>query len=388
MEEWFVEAPSEKENEESDTVWTLRGGKSMPDLMVQTAWVDFFAFLDDCESPVLLLTDNSDCCLTAANVDPLEEYEYHLDLIIVVQQASEEPETCTTPTSYKVRISGAEASSTAVTLAGLLRWISSSSSSSAAAAAVPKGLDVTLKAFATQPRQALPRLLENCWPIVDSEKESVSVLSNNNNNNIQWLRLHFCAVEQGGLGLRMLMQGIPNVEFVQCTVDGWDDVLVTTTTQLQTLTVSCNMPEFAKLADSIGNSGSNCTITQLNLLLHFWLQGPPLEAFCRAVKDNKLSTLTKLTIRYLDVSDAGWMLLTQSLHQHPTLQSLSLTFTDNFVDNYRRLTPERRTERTQAVLDLVRACTSLREVTWPAFQKDESLVPDIEAALEASRAKA
>lgn len=350
MNDWFVEAPRDKENANSAVVFQLRDGKTMPDLIRTAEWLKFYTLLKEQERPIY--TDSDCCCCVMSgrrhNVDPPKDYGYQLDLIIKEVKSE---------MVYKVQVSAPEASSAAVTLACWMRWLSLTGNSG--------HLDVTLKAFATQPRQALPRL-DVIMPKVDGEPAPI----------IHCLRFHFCAVEDG-----VDLRGIPEVEFVQCTVDAeWQKLLATTS--LQTLTISSTMPEFVKLSPAVG---IGCGITKLNLLLHFWLQGDAMTCFCHAISEN--TALVKLTLQYLDVSDEGWMLLMQSLRNHPTLQSLSLAFTDNFVDNYRRLTPERRVQRTQAVLDLVRANSILHEVTWPEFQKNESLMLEIQAALKANRAR-
>lgn len=406
MEDWFVQEPRDKKNEESssDLVWKMRADSEdtcFRNLVTAGTvdWVDFYAFLKEQEMPVFL---DADCCVTAGKeADPPEEFGYHLDVIVKSVDSK----------TYKVQLSAPEASCAASTLSYWLSWLQQRSS-------LCKDVDVTVKAFATQPRALLPVLQlilsQDDGVVVDDDEPAAAVF---HNNNFRCLRFHFLTIEQP-----IHLRGIPHVEFVQCTVNAaWSELLSTMTMTTEpnisnnsvTLTVSCTMPEFAKLAPALNNNTSNIrdnnniatgiasssssSVTELNLLLHFCVQGAPLDSFCQSLHEN--TVLEKLTLQYLDVSDEGWMLLLQSLRHHPSLQSLSIAFTDNFVDANRRLTPERRTKRTQAVLDLVRggsasSCSGnnntnvsslLREVTWPACQKDDALVPAIEAALEENR---
>ena len=68
-----------------------------------------------------------------------------------------------------------------------------------------------------------------------------------------------------------------------------------------------------------------------------------------------------------------------------SLETLELAFTDNFVDAHRRLTPERRTVRTRAAVELAANSSStsaLQRIDWPVFQQDKALMPLLLAALE------
>lgn len=95
--------------------------------------------------------------------------------------------------------------------------------------------------------------------------------------------------------------------------------------------------------------------------------------------------LTEVFIQYLDISDQGWTSLCSSLSgespDQSTLRHLSFSYTDDFVDNYRRLTDYRRTERTQAILNLVKAVPTLCDVTFPLYQQDAVLMERVAALL-------
>ena len=87
--------------------------------------------------------------------------------------------------------------------------------------------------------------------------------------------------------------------------------------------------------------------------------------------------MKELKIQYLDINDEGWDRICQSLHNHPSLERLELGFTEKFVDNFRRLTPERRLSRTKSVLALVQANRTITDIVWPEFQQDESTMQQV-----------
>jgi hypothetical protein len=59
-----------------------------------------------------------------------------------------------------------------------------------------------------------------------------------------------------------------------------------------------------------------------------------------------------------------------------------LAFTDDFVDNHRRLDAERRRQRSQVVLETaVRNNPTLRSISWPVCQQDEDVMEEIRAVL-------
>ena len=89
-------------------------------------------------------------------------------------------------------------------------------------------------------------------------------------------------------------------------------------------------------------------------------------------------------LQYLEITDAAWDQLLTALQSHSSLQSSTCRYTDNFVDGHRRLTPERRTARTRAVLALVQVTPNLRHVEWPTFQQDETVLLEIDAAFMAA----
>jgi hypothetical protein len=64
------------------------------------------------------------------------------------------------------------------------------------------------------------------------------------------------------------------------------------------------------------------------------------------------------------------------------LRYISLNYTDNFVDSYRRLTDDRRIARTQAIYNLVQSIPTLHTVTFPTYQEDPVMMKQIKALLE------
>jgi len=319
-----------------------------------------------------------DCCVTTVTTvtnhqhdPPPSNYTYELDLLVREKRVG--TSSTTEDVVTQLQIAGPDARATAATLSGLLQWIHNNKKCSST-----KKVDVTLRAFAKQPRQPLPPLIV-LLPLHQQQ------LLDDNGGCIQCLRLHFVDVCSISDGWARLLSVVPELEFRQCTVPDWHSIFVPSFTT-QKLTVSATLPEFAKLAAaapsdcSLCNNSPSSSVQELSLVLHFWLQGAPMEAFCQSLlQSNRYQSLETLSIRYLDISDDSWSLLMRSLHRHPSLRILTLAFTDDFVDNYRRLTPERRRNRSRAVVDLLRANhPRLGVVTWPAFQQDEAVMAEIE----------
>jgi hypothetical protein len=182
----------------------------------------------------------------------------------------------------------------------------------------------------------------------------------------------------------LLASNITHLELRQCTMDGLESAL-----QQQhqhgpkKMMISSSMPEFAKMA---GGFQAPCAVTELKLLLPVFIEGDaPWSSFTNAMKAN--TSMENLWIEYLDLDDEGFVWLCESLHNHPALHTLTLGFTDKFVDNYRRLTAERRTARTEAVLKLVQSNQNIRSVSWPDFQQDESIMVQVQACLDQNNNK-
>lgn len=341
MDNWLTKSPFEKENRSEDGVeiWKLRDDKHLANFITAVEWPSFVTFVTS-ESPVWL---TSDCCVGSGNSEVPSHYTYLLDMVVRTIGAItiDEEETIT------IQIAGADANATSSTITNLLQWLIQRD----------QPTDVTLKAFARQPRQELPPL------------ETMEVIPNK--SALKTLRLHFIALLDPSWST--LIHSVSDLEIRQSTVEEWSDL--TSSKALSKLTVSCAMPEFSKFALSPLKN-----VTELSLQLHFWLQGSPMESFCQSLRSNE--TIRSLSIQYLDISDECWTGLMTSLSEHPKLQSLSLLFTDNFVDNYRRLTPERRKMRSEAVLDLVRVNQCICNITFPDFQRDEAVMDQVDELLK------
>ena len=179
---------------------------------------------------------------------------------------------------------------------------------------------------------------------------------------------------------------IESIEFRQCTLENPSTALIASQHQHceggpKRLTISCTMPEFGKLADGIADN--NTHLEHLELQLHFWLQGPTFESFVIALSKNQ--NLRHLSIEYLDMNDDGFAAICQAVYNHPCLTTLCLGFTEKFVDTFRKLTEERRTKRTEAVLELVQTNSNIIELVWPECQQDPDVMIQVEECLEMNK---
>jgi hypothetical protein len=404
MEEWLVPTRLDAETnvyleisttvpslEDHDWVWKLKltvkqsqplsplveqavtmSGKSVWSAMVESglSWDTALTHLATLDRPVL--THASSCCLCVgrdySDSLPTDEFTYKVDILI--------SDSTNCAALKKVTVSAASAMDASTTVTGLLQWLSvspfSAVLSSTDNAATPPKVDVTIKAFAAQ-----PRLVLTPWNS-DSANTNMPLLSLEQSSNISTLRLHFLSLDDRTAV--SYVQGIQprHLHLVQCST--------TTTTvyqallslsSLMSLTVSCTLLELAVLAPSLGK---DCVVPDIGLSVHCMLDtsidSSPFAAFCLSMYDN--ATLQRLSLQYLDLTDDAWFALLGSLRGIATLTELNLGFTDAFVDTVRRLTPERRTERSRAMQELVESCPALHTVTWPACQHDAVVVAEIE----------
>jgi hypothetical protein len=252
----------------------------------------------------------------------------------------------------QLTISAGSVSDASATLACLFRLFAKS----------PMPVHLICQAFATQPRQPFPSLAAHFDQLQVVAGSSITSVC------ISFLYLNAATAE-------WLATVVPTLELKQSTVEQGIGAAVTNAMSLSKLTVSCTMPEFAMFAISPN-------LRELNLLLHFWLQGEPWTCFCQSICN--ATSLTTVSIRYLDIGDDPWSELMQALRFNSTITSLSMAFTDNFVDNYRRLTPERRSLRSTAVLEMLQENSTLESFCWPVFQQDENLMTAIHDKLKAN----
>ena len=84
---------------------------------------------------------------------------------------------------------------------------------------------------------------------------------------------------------------------------------------------------------------------------------------------------------YLAISNTPAAAICDSLCNNKTLKRIELGYTEKFASSFRRLTPERRLNRTNDILSMLNTNKTLQLINWPEFQQDESLMPDVERRL-------
>jgi hypothetical protein len=333
-----------KENSDDEDHVTLKG--SFEDLVDRGwSWGNLFAFLEDGK----VVWTAPDCCILLGKFDEPEGHDYSIEV------------TCEgSSKKQSVKVTATNADLTASTLNGIFQLCSNSESTN---------VEITFKLFATNPRTSFPLLQEEIMKAVAKS------------GKVDCIRFHFVSINEATT--RALTGcGIPEIEFRQCNVAGLDQALASNQGPSKMI-VSCAMPEFGGF---VGGLKSNTALKELDLLLHFWLQGDPFINFTNALEGNQ--GLERLTVSYLDISDDNFKLLVQSLRKHPTLKSVDLSFTEKFADTFRKLTPERRTQRTKTIIDMLDENTMIQDITWPTFQHDEELMPEIDARLNRNRNQA
>jgi hypothetical protein len=297
------------------------------------SWAEFYDFVGD-----KIVWTGPDCSVVKR--DPPPDHEYSIAVI------------CQRDKTQQLQVTGTSQQATASTLNGLFQLCDKN----------PEDTDLTFECFATNPRTPLGTLQN----------------MTSSTSKINSLRFHFVALDEGTTAM-LLASGVSEVELRQCTVDGLDASLLANQGPTK-LAVSCTMPELAKFGSGLAE---NSTVKELDLLLHFWLQGDPLSNFADGLSGNV--GLERLSISYLDINDEGWISLCEALHRHPNLKTLELGFTEKFVDTFRKLNPERRAARSKAVLDLVQVNSSIQDIVWPGFQQDESIMTEINDQLQRNR---
>lgn len=321
------------ERQENDCFWQFKASADFDEILASNlrCW-DFLEWMnaeERCEEAIY--TDVA-CCV-AQKANSVSPFEVALTLIVKRSDSLER----------SVVVSGQGLLSLETTMSRMVQWLSQDPGSDQ--------FDVTIKAFASQPRQLAPTI-----PRI---------------SGLGTVRFHFLHFKES-----VQFEDVKEIEFRQCThlPEVWASHSFSDTTRR--ITMSCSMPELA-------NFVLPQKVPEVDLVLHFFLTGPPWDKLCSSLQTN--TALQSLSIQYLDISDADWLLLMTSLREHPSLRSLTMGFTDAFVDNYRRLTPERRRTRSEAVLSTVRANECLTEITWPVFQQDEEVALQIAACLASKR---
>jgi hypothetical protein len=323
-----------------------------------------------------------DCCLLLASATPPDHHQYQLQVLISLPNSG----TCATDSSKVIqfKVSAVDCRAASAVMAGILTLARHS-------------VVTTFQSFATQPRNPFPTVSSSSSSSTDDAEFPLQP----NYWTIPSLKLHFFAVDASTL--RHIFRTCRHVELRQCQVEGLYEALGGDNNNHnhhgqnnnpccpEQLTLSCAMPEFAKFAGAL--RGENRALKDLELVLHFWLQQQqqqgnnsetsPVAEFVSSLADN--IGLVRLSMSYLDMDDSTWAGLFESLKHHISLKTLSLQFTDNFVDNYRRLTAERRRSRTAAVLDMLQDNRVIQYISWPDFQQDELIMAEIKSCLARNR---
>jgi hypothetical protein len=377
-------------------VWKFSG--KFEDI-VEKGWTfdEFYSFVKD---RVVFLTPNTAIyrfCDTPSN------HEYIIDISIIFWSKNIQKRTKT------LHISGVDAQATSPTLNYLLRFVMASHHSASGRNNGNKNnadekIEVIFKCFATTPRKKFGSL-------------DLSFLGRNNKNlnssssyNEISFSFQFLALEKSHCR-EIFDQGdaISSVEFRQCEVDNWmvygndddddddddndddekkDNAIANINGGSQKLIISCTQHEFRKFAESRLLFNSNYYINELHLFLHFMFGEVDIQYLTSLIlSSDSNQRLERLCIEYLDLDDESWTAICKSLHNHPSLKVLTLTYTENFKDSYRRLTPERRRSRTDDILLLVNTNKILQEINWPKFQQDDSLIIAIEQRLAENNKK-
>jgi hypothetical protein len=346
---------------------------------------EFYSFVKD---RIVFLTPNTAIyryCDTPSN------HEYTIDIAFILSSRNNKERTKT------FHISGVDAQATSPTLNYLLRFVlASHHSASGTKNNDDEAIEVIFKCFATTPRKKFGLL-------------DLSFLGKNRNLNSSSsynkisLSFQFLALDSS-ICQAIFDQGdnLSSVEFRQCEVDDWmvcdsdddddddekNDSALNINGGSQKLIISCTQHEFRKFAESRLLSNSNYFISELHLFLHFIFGKEDIQYLTSTILSSDSNQhLERLCIEYLDLDDESWTAICKSLHNHPSLKVLTLTYTENFKDSYRRLTPDRRRSRTDDILLLVNTNKILQEVNWPKFQQDESLMTDIEQRLAENNKK-
>ncbi|KAG7353116.1 hypothetical protein IV203_009164 [Nitzschia inconspicua] len=178
--------------------------------------------------------------------------------------------------------------------------------------------------------------------------------------------------------------GLYSIEFRQCTTgEGLRESLRNCKPAFgpKKLKISCTQQEFATIAEGLRD---NSSLTELELQLHFIFNDDDMQRITAALQCQEMENLV---LEYLDMDDDGWSLLCKALGEHSKIRTVTLAFTDKFADAARRLTPERRRTRSEAILNLIQTSPTIQELNWPEFQQDESLGPVVQKQLEEKRGR-
>jgi hypothetical protein len=337
-----------REDYDDDEVWALNG--CLLDV-VAAHWTfdDLYSFFRE---RVVFLTPDA---AVVSKCDSPSHHGYSIDMVFL---------SSNTDKKKTLHITGADEEATAPVLSALLEFFVASSKDES-------NTEVVFKCFATSPRK----------PLGTMNLSSIATVLGNCACKVS-LSFQFLTIEKPQCEAIFHSSGISSVEFRQCTIGDLGECLRNTVPGIGPLSLklSCTQHEFANFAKGLQYNTSIC---ELDLLLHFIFQESDIQALALALQGNQ--GLERLNLQYLDMDDKSWSVLCQSLHHHPKLKAIELSFTDKFADGPRRLTPQRRSARTNDILTLVQTNKTLQQVAWPSFQQDSEIMPAIEKCLHQNK---
>jgi hypothetical protein len=395
VEELFITYPSHlsqevQEDFEEDDAWLLRSCITLDDLFTDGTDIrrftieDFYSFA---KSRVVFIAP--DAAITVSNDTP-SHHKYTIDITFSF---------LSTKVQRTFHVSSVNAEESSPALNFLLRLIlQESGEAESANIDGDKINDITVifKCFATTPRQQLGRLDISSSSKHISHKRKISSLTPSSHNTIN-IDLRFLALNKAHCQclFNETSDIFSRVKLSQCEINGWTacgrngaDKESRNGTESpkhkrdgrsQKLVLSCTQQEFRKFAEGQLWKSTETFVTELQLVLHFMLADSDIHHLETIVRDSE--SLESLSIDFLDLDDKTWTSICNSLRSNQTLESIELAYTEKFADSYRRLTPERRRNRTNDIVQLLKVNKSLYKVDWPKFQHDESLIPSVEKLL-------
>ncbi len=351
---------------EEDEVIMLRRDRTLEGLINDGTNFSFDDFHSFVKKRVIFITPTT---AMSASLDTPSHHPYTIDAIVSFPVTTSE---------RNLHISGTNADATSPALSFLLRLLSISETK----------CGVIFKSFPMTPRQKLASI--DLSPLTTSLGQKRKIDSLTQSSCFIEIEFRFLALNRGHC--KLLFHEYNNlfasVKLSQCSVEEWkvhddqeslNETPSNKTTASQKLTLSCPQHEFRKFAEENIMNSKETSISELCLLLHFMLADSDVQHL-RSILET-IEGLHSLTLEFLDIDDKTWSMVCESLRKNQTLQHIELAYTEKFADSYRRLTPERRRTRTNDIVELLQTNKTLQSFSWPKFQQDESLMPEIERLL-------
>jgi hypothetical protein len=307
--------------------------------------------------------------------------------------------TTTMTTTTSVTLAGPNADAVAATLSsvlalGLAVVKSSPGSNNGEDSNTTVTTTISIKAFATQPRRVLPRLTSSSFSFLDQNNDdeepaasagaatastgstaaagaATTTAAPSSSSSSVSLLMHFCGIPAACPHWQRVCATVTSLELRQCQVlpvqhdetkndsSSWNTLLGASASPSpvhlarppRTLILSLTRPEFIAAFGTTTASGNDGVIIATNvhtlrMVLHFCLDDDAgWTTFCQ--HHLLYSNVRTLEIRYLDLGDDEWQSLWNNMPL--SIEAISLSFTDDFVDDHRRMTEDRRRQRTHAV---------------------------------------